>query len=114
MPNSWRRVRRASHGWRGSRGSGQIVGFRPGSDTIPIAAFVGLPHDQVLAPIGRATAVSVVAMAAGALAAFLLAWLFGRYFIYRPVLTILDTIRAWRGGERTARTGAGPTAPNSA
>jgi two-component sensor histidine kinase len=41
----------------------------------------------------------------GAALAFLLAWLFGRWFIQAPVNRLVDTIEAWRSGDRAARTG---------
>jgi two-component sensor histidine kinase len=91
----------------GVLGTRRIVGYQPATDILPIAVFVGLPQDELMAPINRATAIGIAAVAAGALLAFFIAWHFGRVFIYRPVLRILETIQRWRAGDRSARTGAG-------
>ncbi|MFD0462364.1 HWE histidine kinase domain-containing protein [Microvirga aerilata] len=41
----------------------------------------------------------------GSVLALLSAWILGRRFVRAPVARLMHTIQAWRGGERTARTG---------
>ncbi len=91
-----------------SDGVERIVGYQPASQRLGLYVSAGLPLADSMAPINEATLRGVLLAGFGGLVALLLALSFGRQFIRRPVLRLLNTIRAWRGGDHTARTGMSP------
>ena len=97
--------RRGTASVEGSDGRELIVGYQPPRESRPFYIAVGLPKDQVMAPINAATLRATAMALAGAAAALLLAWVFGRVFVRRPVRQLVRTIVAWRNGDRSARTG---------
>jgi two-component sensor histidine kinase len=92
----------------GEGGIERIVGYQPASQKLGLYVSAGLPLADSMAPINEATLRSLLLAGVGGLVAMLLALSFGRRFIRRPVLRLLETIRAWRGGDHTARTGMLP------
>jgi len=86
-------------------GVGQIVGYRPVVDALPIATIFELPEAPSMAPIDRAATTNSLIALAGASVAFLLAWFIGAVFIQRPVGILNSAIAARRSGNRAARTG---------
>lgn len=81
-----------------------IVAYQPPLESRPFYIALGVPRDDVMAPINEATLRATLLALAGAAMAFLLAWSIGRAFIRSPVQHIVLTMRAWRNGDRTART----------
>ena len=89
----------------GSDGVERIIGFQPAQQGLGLYVSAGLPVADSMAAINEATLRGVLLAGVGGLVALLLALSFGRQFIRRPVLRLLNTIRAWRAGDQTARTG---------
>lgn len=87
-------------------GTRRTIGYLPLA-TIPYGLYVsaGISHDVAFAAFDRARAVTLSAMVGCSVVAFILAWAVGQRFIQRPVERMLGSIRAWRGGDMTARTG---------
>lgn len=92
----------------GEGGTERIVGYQPAKQPLGLYVSAGLPLADSMAPINEATLRGVLLAGVGGLVALLLALSFGRQFIRRPVLRLLDTIRAWRAGDHAARTGMSP------
>ena len=88
-----------------SDGIERIIGYQPATQRLGLYISAGLPVADGMAPINEATLRGVVLAIVGGLVAMLLALSFGRQFIRRPVLRLLETIRAWRSGNHAARTG---------
>src|SRR5690606_8157669 len=65
----------------------------------------GVSQSDAFRLIDDATRNSLALAVAGGAAAFLLAFLFGRAFIRRPVLQLTTAISRWRAGDHSARTG---------
>jgi len=86
-------------------GTERILGYQPASRPLGLYVSAGSGLTDAMAPINDATVRGVILAAVGGLVALLLALSFGRQFIRRPVLRLLRTIRAWRSGDRGARTG---------
>jgi two-component sensor histidine kinase len=86
-------------------GTERIVGYQPASQKLGLYVSAGLPLADSMAPVNEATLRGVLLAGIGGLVAVMLALSFGRQFIRRPVLRLLQTIRAWRGGDHAARTG---------
>ena len=91
----------------GADGVERIVGYQPARQG-GLYVSAGVPLADSLAAINEAMVRGVMLAAFGGLVAMLLALVFGRRFIRRPVLRLLHTIRAWRGGDHSARTGMSP------
>ncbi len=89
-------------------GTERILGYQPATRPLGLYVSVGTSVAEAMAPINEATWRSLVLAGVGGLIAVLLALVFGRRFIRRPVLRLLDTIRAWRAGDHEARTGMSP------
>lgn len=89
-------------------GTERITGYQPASQPLGLYVSAGLPVADSMAPINDATLRGTLLATIGGIVALLLALSFGRQFIRRPVLRLLDTIRAWRAGDHTARTGMAP------
>lgn len=92
----------------GDGGTERIIGYQPAKQPLGLYVSAGLPLADSMAPINEATLRGVLLAGIGGLVAVLLALSFGRQFIRRPVLRLLDTIGAWRGGDHAARTGMSP------
>jgi hypothetical protein len=93
---------------RSQDGTDRILGYRPIKlPTEPLYISTGFSKDETFAPINRATWVSALSMAGGALLAFRAAILIGNRFIIRPGFRIVDVMERWRAGETQARTGMG-------
>ena len=92
----------------GADGVERIVGYQPATQTLGLYVSAGLPLADSMAPINEATLRGLLLAGTGGLLALLLALSFGRQFIRRPVLRLLETISAWRGGNHAARTGMSP------
>jgi two-component sensor histidine kinase len=90
-------------------GTIRIIGYVPASMG-PGGLYVstGLAKKDAFVAIDRATLGASLLILAGAIVAFALAWFLGRAVIQRPVRTLLDTLGAWRRGERDRRTGMNP------
>jgi two-component sensor histidine kinase len=86
-------------------GTERIVGYQPATQRLGLYVSAGIPVAESFAPINDATLRGVLLALIGGAVALLLALSFGRRFIRQPVLLLLDTIRAWRAGDHTARTG---------
>jgi two-component sensor histidine kinase len=87
-------------------GTPRIIGYvPPAANGAGLYISAGLSREEVFAPIDRATGRGAALTAAGALSAFILAWLLGRRVIGMPVERVLRTIGAWRAGNHGARTG---------
>jgi two-component sensor histidine kinase len=89
-------------------GTERILGYQPATKPLGLYVSAGTSVADSFAPINEATLRGVVLALIGGGVALLLALSFGRQFIRQPVLRLLDTIRAWRGGDHTARTGMRP------
>jgi PAS domain S-box-containing protein len=87
-------------------GTRRILGYVPLSRP-PVGLYVstGLSSEASFATIDRSTWQGLLVIGLGTLLALFGAWLVGRHFIQRPVRRLLDTAKAWRGGDLTARTG---------
>lgn len=83
----------------------RIIGFQPADRGLGLYVSAGLPLADSMAPINEATLRGLLLAGVGGLLALLLALSFGRQFIQRPVVRLLNTIRAWRAGDHAARTG---------
>ena len=92
----------------GDGGTERIIGYQPARQPLGLYVSAGLPLADSMAPINEATLRGVLMAGVGGLVALLLALSFGRQFIRRPVLRLLETIRAWRAGDHAARTGMSP------
>lgn len=92
----------------GQDGTERIVGFQPATQSLGLYVSAGLPLDDSMASINEATIRGVLLAAVGGAVALLLALSFGRQFIRRPLLRLLNTIKAWRAGDHLARTGMRP------
>lgn len=90
----------------GSDGRELFVGYQPPVERRPFFISVGLPKDQVMAPVNAATRRSASLALAGGAIAFLMAWMFGRVFVRRPVQNLVRTIKRWQSGNKNVRTGA--------
>lgn len=88
-----------------SDGTERIVGYQPARQGLGLYISAGLPVADSMAPINEATVRSVLLAGVGGLVALALALSFGRRFIQQPVVRLLNTIRAWRSGDHTVRTG---------
>ena len=87
-------------------GTERIIGYHPVSST-PAQIYVsaGVSRDAAMQPVNDATRRGALIVLAGALLAFLLAWLAGTTLLQGPVSRILATVQAWRDGNDSARTG---------
>ena len=85
-------------------GTERILGYQPATKPLGLYVSAGASVADAFAPINEATLRGVLLALIGGAVALLLALSFGRRFIRRPVLRLLDTIRAWRAGDHTART----------
>ena len=83
----------------------RIVGYQPATMRLGLYVSAGVSVEDSFAPINEATLRGALMAAIGGLVALLLALSFGRQFIRRPLLRLLDTIGAWRAGDHKARTG---------
>jgi two-component sensor histidine kinase len=83
----------------------RIIGFQPARQRLGLYVSAGMPLAESMAPINEATWRGLLLAAVGGLLALFLALSFGRQFIRRPVLRLLQTISAWRDGDHEARTG---------
>lgn len=86
-------------------GTERITGYQPAQQGLGLYVSAGLPVAASMAPINEATVRGVLLAGLGGLVTLLLTLGFGRQFIRRPVLLLLRTIRAWRSGDLSARTG---------
>ncbi len=87
-------------------GTRRIVGYQPvKASAVDLYVGVGFSTEVAFASIYRSTWRSLALAAAGAVAAFLLAWTIGDRLLRRPVRRILGTIASWRAGDNSARTG---------
>lgn len=89
-------------------GTERIMGYQPATKPLGLYVSAGTSVSASLAPINQATMRGLLLAATGGLVAVLLALWFGRHFIRRPIWRLINTIRAWRGGDHAARTGIGP------
>lgn len=71
---------------------------------------VGLGRAEAFGPLDSATMRGIVGIVVAAAAAMVLAWLFGRRLIARPVNRIIAVTRRWRDGDLSARTAMTGTA----
>ena len=87
-------------------GTRRVIGYIPATAN-PTGLYIsaGLSRDEAFAPIDQAMRRGAVLALIGSVAALLSAWVLGRRFVRAPVARLMRTIQAWRGGERTARTG---------
>ncbi len=90
----------------GSDGRELFVGYQPPVERRPFFISVGLPKHQVMTPVNAATRRSASLALAGGAIAFLMAWMFGRVFVRRPVQNLVRTIKRWQSGNKNVRTGA--------
>jgi two-component sensor histidine kinase len=87
-------------------GTRRIIGYKP-APVRPVGLYVsaGISREEALAPLERATRSGAVLALSGAVVAFLAAWFFGQRFVQKPVDRLVNTIQAWRWGDRSVRTG---------
>jgi two-component sensor histidine kinase len=89
-------------------GTERILGYQPATKPLGLYVSAGTSVADSFAPINEATIRGVLLAIIGGAVALLLALSFGRQFIRQPVLRLLETIRAWRSGDRSARSGMKP------
>ena len=89
-------------------GTERILGYQPATKPLGLYVSTGIAVADAFAPINEATVRGILLALVGGTVALLLALGFGRRFIRLPVLRLLETIRAWRAGDHTARTGMMP------
>ena len=89
-------------------GTRRVIGYQPATPPLGLYVSAGTAVDDAFAPINQSTLRGVGLALSGSVLATVLAWSFGRSFIRRPVQRLVDTIRTWRTGDHTARTGMGP------
>jgi two-component sensor histidine kinase len=87
-------------------GTRRVIGYIPATAN-PTGLYIsaGLSRAEAFAPIDQAMRRGAVLALIGSMVALLSAWVLGRRFVRAPVARLMRTIQAWRGGERTARTG---------
>ncbi|WP_099515852.1 sensor histidine kinase [Microvirga ossetica] len=87
-------------------GTQRVIGYIPATAN-PTGLYIsaGLSRDEAFAPIDQAMRRGAALALIGSVVALLAAWGLGRRFVRAPVARLMRTIQAWRGGERTARTG---------
>jgi two-component sensor histidine kinase len=92
-------------------GTRRIVGYQPPAATgSGLYVGAGYSTDLAFAPVYRSTWWSLAMSAAGAAAAFFLAWTVGERLFRRPIRRIVDTVASWRAGDESARIGIAPDA----
>ncbi|WP_406853710.1 cache domain-containing protein [Alsobacter sp. KACC 23698] len=89
-------------------GTTRVIGYIPATPRLPLYISAGLSSDASFEAIDRATGVGLLIALLGVAGALLGAREFGERFVQRPIGRILDAIRAWRGGDLTARVGSSP------
>lgn len=89
-------------------GTERILGYQPATKPLGLYVSTGLAVADAFAPINEATVRGLLLALVGGAVALLLALGVGRRFIRQPVLRLLGTIRAWRAGDHSARTGMKP------
>lgn len=85
-------------------GTERIIGYYPATRPIGLYVSAGISTAEAFAPINEATSRGLLLALGGGALALLLAWLFGRAFIRRPVDQLTGTIGRWRSGDVSART----------
>ena len=87
-------------------GTRRIIGYVPAT-MMPKGLYIssGISRDEAFLAIDQATRRGIALALVGAAIAFGAAWVFGHRVVGRPVERLVSTIRAWRGGDRAARTG---------
>jgi signal transduction histidine kinase/ActR/RegA family two-component response regulator len=86
-------------------GTRRVLGYVPARLTPKnIYVSAGVSTDQEFAAIDRATERGVALIVIGLVLAVSAAWAAGHYFINRPVMQLLGTVKAWRKGDYSART----------
>jgi two-component sensor histidine kinase len=85
-------------------GTPRVLGYIPAT-VPPLGLYLsaGLSSQASYAAIEHATLNSILMIAAGALAAFFAAWVLGRRAFLNSIESLLDTVEAWRLGNRTPR-----------
>jgi two-component sensor histidine kinase len=87
-------------------GTERVLGYRPiALPSSPLYVSAGFSKDEAFAPINRSTLMSTLAIAGGALFAFLISVVIGDRFLVAPIGRIADTMERWRKGDLSARTG---------
>ena len=90
----------------GVDGVERILGYIPiDPESRSLYVGAGIAVDEAFAAIDRATVANATLIAIGAALAALAAWMVGDVIVQRPVARIVDTVRAWRDGDISARTG---------
>ena len=84
-------------------GTTRVIGYIPATPRLPLYISAGLSSDASFEAIDRSTGVGLLIALLGVAGALLAAREFGERFVQRPIRRILDAIRAWRGGDLTAR-----------
>ncbi|MCB8820370.1 sensor histidine kinase [Microvirga rosea] len=92
-------------------GTTRVIGYIPAT-VMPNSLYIsaGISKDEAFRAVDQATRRGAALVLVGAIIAFLSAWLFGRSFVRDPVARLVDTIKAWREGDLSARTGMSPEA----
>jgi two-component sensor histidine kinase len=87
-------------------GTRRIIGYVPAA-VMQKGLYVssGISRDEAFLTIDQATRRGIALALVGAAIAFGAAWVFGHRVVGRPVERLVNTIRAWRDGNRAARTG---------
>lgn len=87
-------------------GTRRVLGYFPVAHA-PYGLYVsaGISIQEEMAALNRATQRGLLMVAAGALAAFVLAAATAQRLIRHPVQRLLDTVNGWRSGNAMARTG---------
>ncbi|GGH10085.1 hypothetical protein GCM10007036_06460 [Alsobacter metallidurans] len=87
-------------------GTSRVLGYVPVVDPLSdLYVSAGLSTEVSFGTVSRAAYVGGLLAAFGALATLGATWLAGRRFFVRPVESVTSTLRRWREGDRTARTG---------
>jgi two-component sensor histidine kinase len=97
------------HGWEevtSQDGTRRILGYVPLSEP-PVGLYVsaGLSIDSSYRAVKVTTRVGAALVISGALATLLATWTMGSRVFVRPIEQITQSLRIWRSGDRSARTG---------
>jgi two-component sensor histidine kinase len=110
IPSPYLRLLTAPHhGWEelvSQDGTRRILGYVPLTEP-PVGLYIsaGLSTEVSYQAVNLAARVGVALVLAGALATLLATWTTGSRVFVRPIEQITQSLRMWRSGDRSARTG---------
>ncbi|WP_431298848.1 HWE histidine kinase domain-containing protein [Tabrizicola sp. BL-A-41-H6] len=87
-------------------GTARVIGYFPASpQTKGFYVSAGVAVDEVLGPINRITAISILIGLLTTAAAVIAGQIANERFIRRPFARLIGTVNAWQAGDTTVRTG---------